>query len=295
MRDPAAGIHSGKRMIAHLDRALERLLLAEIPVKNGEIDVKFEQPTREWSARLSRPVVNLFLYDVRENNALRQPQWERIARPDNYAGRPVVSQKRTPFRIDCHYILTTWATEAQDEHMLLSRAMLALFRYPFLPEKYLGDDLREQPFKLAARLAAHDKLTNPTELWNALDNDLRPSVSYVVTLAMDPWAVVDTPAVLSFTLTKGQTNNLPHARQLTENSADSHTTIGGIVRQNGRPQPNLPVALKGTGFFTTTDEDGRYTLANVPLGQQTIVAWTKTDKPAEKPVVIPGGNYDIEI
>jgi hypothetical protein len=65
-------------MIADLDETIRQLLIAELPIKNGEIDVSFDQPKREWSARLSKPAVNFFLYDMRENATLRQHQWERM-------------------------------------------------------------------------------------------------------------------------------------------------------------------------------------------------------------------------
>ena len=282
-------------MIANLDRTIEKLLIAEVPIENGKIDVKFEQPTREWSARLSRPTINLFLYDVRENNVLRQPQWERVVRQDGRTIPRSIAQKRTPFRVDCHYILTTWAPEVQDEHTLLSRAMLALFRNPVLPDKYLVDELNEQPFKLMAQLARHDKLINPAELWGAMDNVIRPSVSYIITLSMDPWTPVTSPIVLSYTLTEGQADKLPRTHTLTEGTAVSQITIGGIVRQDGRPQPGLQTAIKGTGCFATTNDDGRYILANVPLGEHTFIVWTKNDKPIERQIVIPSDNYDIDL
>ena len=42
-------------MISDLDDTLEKLLIKEMPIKNGEVEVKFDQPKREWSTRLSRP------------------------------------------------------------------------------------------------------------------------------------------------------------------------------------------------------------------------------------------------
>ena len=59
-------------MFDELDEALRRLLIREIPIKNNEVDISFDQPKSEWSARLNRPTVNLFLHDVRENTKLRQ-------------------------------------------------------------------------------------------------------------------------------------------------------------------------------------------------------------------------------
>lgn len=280
-------------MIADLDRTLENLLTAELAIQNDEIDIKFEQPTREWSARLSRPTINLFLYDMRENNVLRQHQWERVMQQKNSAGGNSVSQKRTPFRVDCHYMLTAWAPEIQDEHMMLAHAMLALFRHPILPDKHMAGDLKEQPFKLVAKLASHDKLTNPTELWGAMDNVMRPSISYIITLAMDPWTTITGPAVRSFTLTEGQTQ--PRAGELLEGTAVSQTTIGGTIRKGDDPQPDLQIAVKGTGCFATSDKDGRYILANTPLGQQTLIIWTENDKPIEKSITIPGDDYNVAL
>ena len=123
-------------MIEDLDEALRQLLIREIPVKNSQVDIQFDQPSREWSAKLSRPTLDLFLWDVRENQKLRQamPVWETTTHPDG-----TVTQRRKPVRADLHYVITAWANEAEDEHRLLSRALMALFRFPHLPPELRGD------------------------------------------------------------------------------------------------------------------------------------------------------------
>src|SRR5688500_5321289 len=181
-------------MIEDLDETIRQLLMSEIPIRNGEVEISFDQPKREWSTRLSKPTLNLFLYDVRENNTLRQHQWDRL--PGN--GSDGKTQlKRTPFRIDCTYMLTTWASVPDDEHRLLTRSLLALFRFPILPEDRLVGGLRNPLFDIQARLASHDRLTNPAEVWASLDNEMRTSISYVITLALDPWKEITTPIVRS--------------------------------------------------------------------------------------------------
>src|SRR5512146_557361 len=111
-------------MLEDLDETIRQLLIAEMPVKNGEIEISFDQPKREWSARLSRPTLNLFLYDMRENAKLRHAGqgWDIERLPDGTA-----IQRRKPFRADMHYLITAWATEPEDEHRLLARAFMALF------------------------------------------------------------------------------------------------------------------------------------------------------------------------
>lgn len=280
-------------MIADLDRTLEKLIIAEMPIRNGEIDVKFDQPRREWSAKLSRPTLNLFLYDVRENNTLRRHQWEQVPANGNGNGQQA-HLRRTPFRVDCIYMVTSWAADPFDEHLLLSRCMLALFRHPILSSEILVGEMAEQPFKLQTRLASHDRLTNPAEVWGSLDNEIRPSVSYIVTLAMDPWSTTETPLVLSRTLHLGEATDLPQSKAIDADTAVSSTIIGGTVRQQEAPLADITVALKGTGHVTATGDDGRFTMANLLPGEYTLVAWPPEGTPVEKPVVVPGSGYDID-
>ncbi|KAA3660396.1 MAG: DUF4255 domain-containing protein [Chloroflexi bacterium] len=282
-------------MISDLDRTIENILTDEIPIQNGEIDIKFDQPTREWSARLSRPTINLFLYDLRENNVLRQHQWERMMEANGNSHTHDISQKRTPFRIDCHYMLTAWAADPQDEHRLLTRAMLALFRFPILTPRQLTGELENQPFKLQTRLASHDKLTNPAELWGSMDNEMRPSISYIVTLALDPWKAVSGPAVRTYTLDTGQAESLPDLHRLEEGTAVTNATIGGIITKSKEAQSGLQVTIKATGQSTVTDKNGRFILGALPYGSHTLVVWSSDGKPKEKEITVPDDNYDVEI
>jgi len=284
-------------MIADLDETLRQLLMSEIPIKNGEIEVSFDQPKREWSSRLTKPTVNLFLYDLRENNILRQHGLEQIAN-----GHPPANNahlKRTPFRVDCFYMLTTWAAEPEDEHRLMTRAMLALFRFPVLPEERLVGATRHQPFEIQARLAEHDRLTNPAEVWASLDNEMRPTVPYLVTLALDPWTEVVGPVVRTLTFRMGQPVSLPRQRRLSEIETEM-TFIGGTVRSKAAghpPVPGIDVAIKGTGLFDHTDEQGRFTLGSMPAGDYILVAWRPEGKPSEKKIAVPArdGDYDLEL
>lgn len=279
-------------MIADLDETLRKLLEKEMPIKNGEIEVKFDQPKREWSSRLSRPTVNLFLYDVRENVTLRQHQWEQIQAGNGGS----IQLKRSPFRVDCFYMLTTWASDPEDEHRLLTRALLALFRHPTLPENGLEGSLQHQPFEVQARLAANDRLTNPAEVWSALDNEMRPSVSYIVTLALDPWSEITSPAVRTLHFRYGQAATLPWQTGLVEGTRGEMFDIGGTVRQKGQPQSDISVAVKGTGLFSTSDALGRYVLSGLVAGEYTLVAWPEKGSPVEKKITLPNGkeSYDIE-
>jgi len=281
-------------MLADLDETIRQVLIKELPVKNGEIDIKFEQPKREWSARLSKPTVNLFLYDIRENNVLRQNQWENIREKNG-----TFTKKRSPMRVDCFYMLTVWASDPEDEHRLLTRSMMALYRLPILPEDRLVGSMRNPLFEIQTRLAAHDRLTNPAEVWASLDNEMRPSLSYVVSLALDPWSEVTGPAVRTFTFQVGQAQ-APDREQKLQAGGEAVGLVyfGGTLRNKGNgqnPISGIRVAVKGTGLFSTSDAQGRYRLGGLPPGDYILVIWPSTGKPIEKPVTLPAeaGDYDL--
>lgn len=272
-------------MLADLDDTLRDLLIRELPVRNNEIDIKFDQPTREWSARLTKPTINLFLYDVRENNTLRQHQWV----PTGNGTPSTSSRRRTPFRVDCTYMVTTWAAEAEDEHRLLSAALMALFRHPILEEHLLTEPLKDQPYEIQARVAVHDRLTNPAEVWGSLDNEIRPSVPYIITLALDPWAEVTGPLVRAFTLRTGQAQGLPWEPGLQTIAAEMTTLGGAILTKSGAPVAGITVAVRDTGLLAETDAEGRYSLGPLPPGDYTIVAWPAQGKARTQAITVPLG------
>jgi len=287
-------------MIADLDETLRQLLIAEFPIRNGEIDIKFDQPKREWSSRLTKPTVNFYLYDMRENAVLRQHQWQRLGNGEGSIGARHMQMKRTPYRLDCFYMITTWANEPEDEHRLLSSTLTALFRFPILPRERLEGKLSEQPFEIQAALARHDRLTNPAEVWGALDNEMRPSVSLVVTLAVDPWTIIPTPVARTFALDAGQTE--PRSGVITPGARDDTIyTVSGRITGSGADAPPLAgvqVAIRGTGFGAQSDADGRYRLRGLSAGAYTLVFWQAEGKPVEKEVQVPptaNGAYDIQI
>ena len=42
--------------------------LFERDIVNGSgVDLDFEAPTKDWSGKLSKPTINVFLYDIRED------------------------------------------------------------------------------------------------------------------------------------------------------------------------------------------------------------------------------------
>jgi len=214
-------------MLNDLDTTLRELLLEELPKAQGDIAVVFEQPKSGWTAQkvMAERTVNLFLYDIKENMQLRRHDWERISN-GNGADHHFAKQKRPPLRLDCFYMITTWAADPEVEHWLLSACLLVLARYPTLPPERLHGSLQNQPYEIRTKLAAHDVLTNPADVWNALGNDMRPTVSYVVSIALDPWQPITVPVVTTAEL---------RFKQISQ-SAPAKATDPDQAMRNGAPE-----------------------------------------------------------
>ena len=179
-------------MFADLDSTIRALLVQHVPIDLAEVDISFETPDREWSGRLSRPCINCFLYDVRENLQLRETSWSATRNNGS------VTLQKGPLRYDVTYQVTVWARVAEDEHNLLWRTLAALGRHRTIPEELLTGAMKEQAFPIPTWTAQPDHTPrNVSDLWQAIDNRIRPSLTYVVTVALDPLVAYTSPVVFS--------------------------------------------------------------------------------------------------
>ncbi len=286
-------------MFDDIDEALRRLLIDEIPVRNNEIEIAFDQPRREWSARLNRPTLNVFLHDVRENAQLRQ---SHIQRQQPHPDRRQTALQRPEARVDLHYMITAWASEPEDEHRLLARTLLSLLRHRELPETYLPNGLRQQPRPVALSVAQYDTTFNPPDLWGVMDNELRPCLNCLVTLTMDPHLPLTVPLVRVRELRVEDMAVRSMRQQQAPQSNGSgglhgapgqekRWTIGGHLRFDSLEsiqlsvvelERDVPVAADGT-FVIGDLREGDYTL-EVQRGQEAPVRHT---------ISVPSGEYDI--
>ena len=166
-------------------------MIGYAPLDTSEVDISFDTPDREWSARLNRPTVNCFLLDLKENHDLRSTGFN-VARENGAYVRT-----KEPIRLDATYQVSVWAQAAEDEHQLLWHVLATLSRHPSLPEDIYEGEVRAQPFTIVARVAQPDDgPRNVVEMWQAIDNKVRPTITYTLTVALDPNVSAAGPLVL---------------------------------------------------------------------------------------------------
>ena len=168
-------------MIAEVDAAM-RLLLGTQTYVGEKIQVDLDPPSKDWAARRSGPVLNLFLNDVREDTTRRTANYLEIKNDEGavIARRP---QERT-FMFT--YALSGWTSRPEDDHALLGAALLTLLRYEYSPEEFCGGILAElasrgHPAQLkVGGLLFSERLA--TELWSAIGGEYRPTIAITVSV-----------------------------------------------------------------------------------------------------------------
>lgn len=162
-------------MIADVDEALRALLMPDADGHGAQ--VSFDAPTREWSAQRSKPTLDVYLYDIREDVDVRGVAWEAVKDDER-----TVERRQPPRFYRLSYLVTAWTAQPSDEHRMLSDALARLVMYDVLPAESLSGWLAEQPHAVRLDVAqpmAEDRTIS--DLWTALGGDLKPSVDLVVT------------------------------------------------------------------------------------------------------------------
>ena len=172
-------------MIDDLDKTVEALLKRELPpALVQQVTISFATPDDQFPpSTVTPPVIDLFLYDVRENRELRNNEWS----VEHHNGR--ATKNAPPARVDCAYLITAWAshsspTPAQDEHRLLSEVMKVLLRHATLPSTVLQGSLQNQDLPLPTSALQSGLLQSLGEFWQALGGKPRAALHYSVTISV---------------------------------------------------------------------------------------------------------------
>ncbi|MEX1104352.1 MAG: Pvc16 family protein, partial [Dehalococcoidia bacterium] len=241
-------------------------------------------PAREWSSRLARPTLNVFLFDIRERTDFRDDSL-RVRETAN----GVVTRDRAPRRVDLSYLLTAWTRESEDEHRILARVLACLYRNPKLAAAHLQGALKDSELSVLLRAASPDHLQKSVDFWGVMDNELHAGLTWVVTAPLDAFAPVTGPMVLTKEILVGPMAD--PERRLTYQ-------VAGIVHRAGDATDALPgvgISVAGSALTTVSDAHGRFTFSDIPGGAQVLRVQPPDAPMLEHPVAVPSASYDIPV
>jgi Pvc16 N-terminal domain/Carboxypeptidase regulatory-like domain len=268
---------------ADLDEALRGLLRRELDRQGFEgVDIAFEAPSREWSAKLTNPTVDLFLYDVRE--ATDRAEITPAEKRGN--GQAIVTPP--PLRLRLTYAVTAWTKAVEDEHRLLSQVVAILYSYRPLPEDIFAAAVDGGSALRATETLVGRAHEDKSDFWASVGGQYKASIDYCVHINIESGAsLVRGPEVRMQTI---------HTR-VSDGSARTRMELhrlGGTVRDaGGEPMANAWVALPELGVWTATDHEGRFRLDRISPGSHRVIARTANGLETEATVAVPGERADL--
>lgn len=307
-------------MIDALDESIKQLLIQKTPLDQSEVDVSFDVPNREWSKAISKPTVNVYLHDIRENLELPSYGWSMERNGDGS-----FTKAKLGHRFDLSYLITAWTRSIEDEHRLIWYVLSTMAKYSYVPFDILQGPLRDVTKPMHTKVARPDGiLRNVADVWTALENQLKPVIPYVVTLDLEPsdFTIVSEvrtkfikymPLVVEEEPKKNQSasgslwgfkDNLPVGSatrkrvRIGSEVLSHHTQIGGHITDSTDPTKPIKadVILVEQGLNMRTDEQGRFTFTNlVPRSQYTVIAVAPGYETTRQELVVPAKSYDFQM
>ena len=272
-------------MLADLDESLRALLKRELSRHGFDgVEVAFDAPTREWASALSSPVVNAFLYDLRESKDHHPIEWH-IEKANNG-----VREHRLPLIVEASFAFAAWARAVEDEHRLLSQVLAVLYAYPTLPEDVLTGSLADkvsQPYPLKTHVGG-PKGEGKSDFWSAIGGQCKASLDYVVALACEPGAYPERePEAPTQTVRVRDADSPPGA------VIEPHR-IGGTVRDaKGKPVADAWVAIPQEGLWTVSGADGCFRFDRIRPGTYRCLARASDGGETEGELVVPGPGAEL--
>jgi hypothetical protein len=208
-----------------IDESLESFFRATVPLSSTDIDVAFDAPDREWSAKLTRPTVNVFLWDIRRS-ATRSKSGIRTTHHDGQAAH----QAAMPV-VELRYVVTAWTSDLGDERALLGGLIRSLLAYGSIPREFLAEGLQslDTPTLTMAR-AGEDHM----DVFKALEGQVKPGLNMVLTSDFDTGLVLPVgPPVESITTTTGRMGGSSETRRRVAGEildADRRGAVGAVAR-----------------------------------------------------------------
>lgn len=126
-------------MLELIDETLESLFRATVPLSAQDVDVSFDPPEEEWSAKLNRPTVNLYLWEARRSTVRARTGTELVEREGQLTRRMALP------RIELQYLVTVWTANKGDERSLLGGLLRSALSFAEIPSMYTAEGLQGLP------------------------------------------------------------------------------------------------------------------------------------------------------
>lgn len=251
-------------MIADVQHALKEMVYSEAALPRDALDVRFAAPTSAWVSGLTRPTLNFFLHDIRENTGLRSTE---------FVHSYVAGGRRrdlAPRRVDLKYLVTVFFKSqvdelGRDEWNVLWRVLAALMRQDDWEEQYVPPAARELDVGVLGMIGQPEGQA-AQGLFSSLGLPVRPHLNYTLTVPLDLNVSALSPLVLQ--------RRLDFRTGLEEDAAADVGVVRSswIIRDElGRPVPDALVRGGGARGFSGPDGVVHLAVAREQVGELEVL------------------------
>lgn len=261
-------------MIQDVDESIRRLIIGELVAAGGSLvkedsqvilGLPPEEPPKE-----KKPLIYLYLHDVRENLPLRDESFQIKRQP----GEMTIAKRHAPVRLDLSYILTVVGEDSYTEHRVLGETLAVLIRNNIVPDKYLSEALREEnpnALMLTTAQPDHPAHMNPPQLWQSIRRTIRPTLGIVATAKFNPYETKLVKVVREAIFALGQGIH-PEGPDRQMDIRSVRLSACGVVSDKVKDMPlvNAMVSIAGREEQATTDDRGFFHFLNLPPARYTL-------------------------
>jgi hypothetical protein len=247
-------------VIHEVDEAIRALIRRDV-LNGSDVEVVFDAPTKDWSARRNTPTLDVYLYDIREDLKWRAYGSADIKGEDGHT----VARQGPPKYFKLSYLVTAWTQRPEDEHRLLSAVLLTFLRSDILPKEVLPPLLRDQGVPVRTSIALPPPQDRSiSDVWSAMGGEMKPSLDLICLVAIDArgeWRTA-TPVVEPLRLGFGGIDgDMAEIRRRRGSGSPADFTVngpGGRRTSSGRLPEELAeeVIYGARGLASRIDRDG---------------------------------------
>jgi hypothetical protein len=241
-------------VIHDVDESLRELVRREV-LTGANVEISFEAPNRDWSARRNAPTINLYLYEIREDLERRNIQIEEL-RDDNGL---VVERRPPPRRFKLSYLVTAWTQRPEDEHRVLASLLECFLAFDALPADVLQGSLVDQPYPVRTTIG----LPLPPErsisdVWTALGGELKASLDLIVTTPFETGRTrpIGPPVLEEPRIRIGGPNGSDPLRRAGRGAGPEPGGKGAVASAPGEAAEETVPAGRGRGKAASVGPDG---------------------------------------
>ncbi|GGS22367.1 hypothetical protein GCM10008961_12320 [Deinococcus knuensis] len=181
-----------RRVIDEIQQSLKELVYTEAGLPRDALDIRFAAPTPAWVSGLTRPTLNFFMHDLRENASLRSMEFTHA--PTGLG----VTRTLAPRRMDLRFLVTVFFKAqldelGRDEWQVLWRVLAALMRQDEWEDRYLPAAARTTGLGILGQITPGDTSSG---VFSSLGQTVRPHLNYTVTVPLDLGVTTRSPMVL---------------------------------------------------------------------------------------------------